>query len=64
MSNDSDTEIRNKETMFGKDKNADGSPIQEVVQDGEAVQEIRNKETFFGKDKNADGTPIKEVVSK
>jgi hypothetical protein len=38
-----DTEIRNKETLFGIVKNSDGSPVQEVVQDGEVVQEITNK---------------------
>lgn len=59
-----DTEIRNKETLFGIDKNSDGSPIQEVVQDGEVVQEITNKETLLGIDKNSDGTPIKEVTNK
>jgi hypothetical protein len=64
MSDDSDTEIRNKEHLFGTEKNADGSPVQEVVKDGEVVQEIRNKEHLFGTEKNADGTPVKEVVSK
>ncbi len=58
-----DTEIRNKESVFGNEKNEDGSPVQEVVQDGEVVQEIRNKESVFGNAKNEDGTPVKEVKS-
>lgn len=58
-------EIRNKETVFGTVKNSDGSPEQEVVEDGKVVQEIYNKETiFFGTAKNEDGTPVKEVESK
>ncbi|HWM92392.1 MAG TPA: hypothetical protein VN493_16630 [Thermoanaerobaculia bacterium] len=60
----SDTEVRNKETLLGTVKNTDGSPVQEVVQDGEVVQEIQNKETLLGTVKNTDGTPVKEVVSK
>ena len=66
------TEIRNKETFFGQidgsDNNSDGSPVQEVVNDGEVVAEIHNKETFFGQidgsDENSDGSPIKEVIPK
>ena len=61
------TEIRNKETFLGiGDKNADGSPVKEVINDeGDVVAEIHDKETFLGiGDKNADGTPVKEVVPK
>jgi hypothetical protein len=64
MSDDPNTEVRNKERFFtGTEKNADGSPVQEVVEDGKPVSEIRNKERFFtGTEKNADGSPVKEVV--
>jgi hypothetical protein len=54
---------RNKEGLFGTVTNDDGSPVQEVVQDGEPVQEIRNKEGLFGTVTNDDGTPVKEVTS-
>ena len=58
------TEIRNKETIFGTEKNADESPVQEVVDDkGTVVQEIRNKETIFGTEENSDGSPVKEVTT-
>jgi hypothetical protein len=64
-------EIRNKEgfldQLTGSDKNEDGSPVQEVVEDGDVVAEIHNKEGFLdqltGSDKNEDGTPVKEVTS-
>ena len=61
MSDAPDTEIRIKEGIFGNDKNEDGTPVQEVVQDGEPVKEIRNKESIFGNEKNEDGTPVKEI---
>ena len=64
MADDKKTEIRNKDTIFQKDENRDGSKIQEVVEDGKVTAEIRNKETIFEKDTNADGSPIKEVVNK
>jgi len=61
-----DKEVRNKESFGGliTEKNADGSPVKEVVEDGEVKEEIRNKESFGGliTEKNADGTPVKEVV--
>jgi hypothetical protein len=58
------SEIRNKETIFGTEENADGSPKQEVVNDdGDVVQTIENKETIFGTEKNEDGSPVKEVRS-
>ena len=57
---DGDTEIQNKETIFGTEKNPDGSPVQEVVKDGKPTHEIHNKETLFGAEKNADGTPVKK----
>ena len=63
MPEETTTEIRNKESVFGNEKNQDGSPVQEVVQDGKPVQEIRNKESVFGNEKNDDGTPVKEVKS-
>ena len=63
---DEDTEIQNKESLGGliTEKNADGSPVQEVVQDGEPTAEIHNKESLGGliTEKNADGTPVKEVT--
>jgi hypothetical protein len=65
MTND-DKEIRNKESWGGlfTEKNADGSPVQEVIEDGEKVAEISNKESWGGlfTEKNADGTPVKEVT--
>jgi hypothetical protein len=61
-----DTEIRNKESLGGliTEKNADGSPVQEVVQDGEKKAEISNKESLGGliTEQNADGSPVKEVT--
>jgi hypothetical protein len=60
----SETEVRNKEGFLGTETNNDGTPVQEVVKDGEAVQEIRNKEGFLGTERNNDGTPVKEVTSK
>ncbi len=59
-----ETEIRNKEDFLGiPEKNSDGTPVQEVVKDGEPTAEIRNKEDFLGiSEKNSDGTPVKEVV--
>jgi len=61
-----DTEIRNKESIItGTETNADDSPVQEVVKDGEVIAEIRNKESIItGTETNADGSPVKEVVSK
>ncbi len=63
---DDNTEIRNKESLGGliTEKNADGSPVQEIVQDGEVKGEIHNKESLGGliTEKNADGTPVKEVT--
>jgi hypothetical protein len=59
---DEKTEIENKEGLFGTEKNADGSPVQEVKKDGETTHEIHNKEGLFGTEKNADGTPVKEVT--
>jgi hypothetical protein len=60
------SEIRNKETWWGGvEKNSDGSPIQEVVRDGDVVAEIRNSETWWGgTEKNSDGTPVKEIVNR
>jgi hypothetical protein len=52
IAGDENTEIQNKETIFGTEKNADGSPVQEVVKDGEPTPEIHNKETLFGTEKN------------
>jgi len=43
-----DTEIRNKESIFGNETNEDGSPVQEIVKDGDVVAEIRNNESIFG----------------
>ena len=44
------TEIRNKESLGGliTEQNADGSPVQEVIQDGEKKAEISNKESLGG----------------
>lgn len=56
-------EIENKDTLLEPDKNADGSPIQVVKEDGKKVAEISNKDTWLEPDKNADGTPIKVVKS-
>lgn len=56
--------IRNKEDwLTGTEKNSDGSPIQEVVDDdGNVAATISNKEDWLtGTEKNDDGTPIKEV---
>jgi hypothetical protein len=64
MADKPDVEVQNKEGFFGTETNRDGSPVQEVVQDGEVVQEIANKEGFFGTETNRDGTPVKEVTSK
>lgn len=64
MADDKKTEIRDKETLFQRDENRDGSKIKEVVEDGKVTAEIRNKETLFQNDTNTDGSPIKEVVSK
>jgi hypothetical protein len=64
MGDDSTTEIRNEEGLLGTVENVDGSPVQEVVKDGEVVAEIRNEEGLLGTVENADGTPVKEVVSK
>jgi hypothetical protein len=59
------SEIRNKESIFGTEKNSDGSPVKEVVNDnGDVVQTVENKEGIFGTEKNSDGTPIKEVKDK
>jgi hypothetical protein len=63
MPDEPETEVRNKEGFLGTEKNDDGTPVKEVVKDGEAVEEIRNKEGFFGTEKNDDGTPVKEVKS-
>jgi len=63
MPDESETEIHNKEGLFGTEKNDDGSPVKEVVQDGKSVQEIHNKEGILGTEKNDDGTPVKEVTS-
>ena len=61
-----DTEIRNKESFLtGTEKNEDGSPVKEVLEDGDVVAEIRNKEEFLtGTEKNEDGTPVQEVVKR
>lgn len=60
------SEIRNKESFLGiGDKNADGSPVKEVVEDGKVIAEISNKESLFGiGDKNEDGSPVQEVREK
>jgi hypothetical protein len=62
-----DREIRNKESFGGlvTEKNAYGSSVQEIVEDGEVKAEIHNKESFGGliTEKNSDGTPVKEVTS-
>ena len=61
------TEIRNKESLGGliTEENADGSPVQEITEDGETKAEISNKESLGGliTEENADGTPVKEVTS-
>ena len=64
MSDKPEVEIRNKENVILPDpKNADGSPVQEVLHDGKPVAEIRNKENVILPDpKNADGSPIKVFV--
>lgn len=59
-----DTVIQNKESIFGNETNEDGSPVQEVVKDGDVVAEIHNKESIFGNETNEDGSPVKEVVKK
>ena len=61
-----ETKIQNKENwLTGTEKNSDGSPVEEVVKDGEAVAEIHNKENWLtGTEKNSDGSPVKEVISK
>ncbi len=61
-----DTEIRNKENILGTtETNTDGSPVQEVVKDGEVTAEIRNKENILGTaETNTDGSPVKTVVPK
>ena len=59
-----DTEIQNKETIFGTVTNEDGSPVEEVVKDGEVIAEIQNKENIFGTVTNEDDSPGKEVVKK
>lgn len=59
-----ETEVRNKENFLGGTaKNTDGTPVQEVVKEGEVISEVRNKENLLGGTaKNTDGTPVKEVV--
>ena len=57
-------EIRNKESILGNETNEDGTPVQEVVKDGDVIAEIHNKESIFGNEKNEDGSPVKEVISK
>ena len=59
-----DTEIHNKESIFGNETNEDGTPVKEVVQDGEVIAEIHNKESIFGNEKNEDGSPVQEVAKK
>lgn len=55
-------EIRNKEGIFGTEKNEDGSPVQEVINDdGDREATIENKEGIFGTEKNEDGSPVKEI---
>lgn len=62
MAYDKDIEIRNKETLFEKDTNEDGSPIKEIVVDGEVQAEVINKDTLFEKDTNEDtGIPQKLI---
>lgn len=63
---DDKTEIRNVEHVFtGTETNADGSPVQEKVEDGKVVSEIRNVEHIFtGTEENADGSPVKEEIAK
>jgi len=60
------SEIRNKESFGGliTELNADGSPVQELIQDGEVRAEISNKESLGGliTEKNADGSAVKEVT--
>jgi len=60
------SEIRNKEFWWGGvDENRDGSPIQEVVENGEVIAEIKNKEIWWGgTEENSDGTPVKEIIKK
>jgi hypothetical protein len=60
---DKTTEIQNREGVLGTEKNADGSPLQEVRKDGEPTHEIHNIETVFVTERNADGTPVKEVIA-
>ena len=60
------SEIRNKESLGGliTELNADGSPVQELIKDGEIKAEISNKESLGGliTEKNADGSAVKEVT--
>ncbi len=58
-------EIKNKENIFGATKkNTDGSPIQELTNDGKRVAVIKNLENTAGvSKKNSDGTPIKEITT-
>lgn len=56
--------IRNKEDwLTGTEKNRDGSPVQEVVDDdGDVEATITNKEDWLtGTERNKDGTPVQEV---
>jgi hypothetical protein len=48
------------------EKKADGSPVQEIVEDGDAKAEIHNKESFGGlfTERMRMGTPVKEVTPK
>jgi hypothetical protein len=61
---DPKTEIKNKENILtGTEKNKDGSPVQEVTEDGKKTAEIRNKENILtGTEKNKDGSAVKQVV--
>ena len=59
-----DKKIQNKESIFGNETNEDGSPVQEVLKDGDVIAEIRNEESIFGNETNEDGSPVKEVVKK
>jgi hypothetical protein len=57
-----DSEIRNKEGLFSNETNEDGTPVQEVVENGDVIAEIHNKEGIFSNETNEDGSPVKEVV--
>ena len=54
---DKTTEIQNTEGVSGTEKNADGSPVQEIKKDGEPTP--HKVETVLATEGNADETPVK-----